>query len=448
MIPEAWREGEVAVVGLGRSGAAATKVLEQKGCRVYASDGAESESLRATAARLMSPKVSVELGAHDLDRIARAAAVIVSPGIRPDAPPLRSARDAGVDIFAELDLAAMMLRDTRLIVVTGTNGKTTTTALIAHCLAELGGPEVAAGNIGLPLVEIAAQPDHPRWLAVEASSFQLHDSPHLDPAVGVLTNLSPDHLDRYPSETAYYADKRNLFRNASPESVWVVNGDDEGALQLAANTPGQHRHWSLERPAHAWYERSSGRLLLGEEHLLDREDLSLLGDHNVANALAAALAVAETGESRDDIANGLRSFTSLPNRLEPIREVNGVLWINDSKATNVSSTAVALKAMDKPFVLLAGGRPKGDSYDPLSNLLRERCKTVVAYGEARAKMAAALSGSVPIEQVERFEAAVSLAARVARPGEIVLLSPACASFDQFRNYEERGAEFARLVEEM
>lgn len=448
MIPVAWQEGEVAVVGLGRSGVAATKVLERSGCRVYASDSGDSETLRARAGELASTTVSVEVGAHDLDRIARAVVVIASPGVPPDAPPLQSARNAGIDILAELDLAAMMLEDVRLIVVTGTNGKTTTTALIAHCLAEREEPEIAAGNIGLPLVEVAAMPERPRWLAVEASSFQLHDAPHLNPAVGVLTNLSPDHLDRYPSEAAYYADKRNLFRNASAESVWVVNGDDEGALQLAANAIGQHRRWSLERPADAWYDQSSGRLILDGELLLARKDLSLLGDHNVANALAAALAVAATGEDRHDIAKGLRTFEALPNRLEPIREVNGVLWINDSKATNVSSAAVALTAMDKPFVLLAGGRPKGDSFESLAPLLPQRCRAVVAYGEARTRLVAELAGTVTIEEVTRFEEAVAIAARMARPGDVVLLSPACASFDQFENYEERGSKFARLVGEM
>lgn len=438
----------MAVIGLGRSGAAATRVLEQRGCRVYASDRGDSEALRATAGRLAGPTVSVDVGSHDLDRIARAVVVIASPGVPPDAPPLQSARNAGIDILAELDLAAMMLEDSRLIVVTGTNGKTTTTALIAHCLAERGSPEIAGGNIGLPLVEIAALSEHPQWLAVEASSFQLHDAPHLNPAVGVLTNLSPDHLDRYSDEEAYYADKGNLFRNAAAESAWVVNGDDKRALQLAANALGKHYRWSLERPADAWYDRSSERLLLDGEPLLERSDLALLGDHNVANALAAALAVAATGEDRSDIVNGLRTFRSLPNRLEPVREVKGVLWINDSKATNVSSAVVGVKAMDKPFVLLAGGRPKGDSYEALAPLLHRRCKAVVAYGEASKRLAAELAESVPIEQIEKFDDAVSLAARLAGPGEVVLLSPACASFDQFENYEERGARFIHLVGEM
>ncbi len=448
MIPEAWCRGEVAVVGLGRSGAAVTRLLAREGFRVYASDVADSAMLRAMAKTLSGPTVSVDVGSHDLERIAGAVVVIASPGVSPSAPPLQSARDAGVDILAELDLAAMMLEDVRLIVVTGTNGKTTTTALIAHCLAEQGVPEIAAGNIGLPLVEVAALPDHPSWLAVEASSFQLHDAPHLTPAVGVLTNLSPDHLDRYSNEAAYYADKRNLFRNASAESVWVVNGDDDAALRLAQDVPGQHLHWSLERPANAWFDRSSGQLLLDDEPLLERSDLALLGNHNVANALAAALAVHASGEDRAAIASGLRTFESLAHRLEPVREVNGVLWINDSKATNVSSAVVALKAMDRPFVLLAGGRPKGDSYRPLVALLHERCKAVVAYGEARAALTKELAEAAPVERVEMFADAVAVAARRAREGEVVLLSPACASFDQFESYEERGAAFVSLVEGM
>jgi UDP-N-acetylmuramoylalanine--D-glutamate ligase len=447
MIPDEWRVGEVAVVGLGRSGAAAASFLAGQGLRVYASDAADSTALRRTASRLKAPQVTVQTGRHDLERIARAAVVIASPGVPPDAGPLSAARSAGVEILAELDLAALVMEETRLIVVTGTNGKSTTTALVAHILAEAGEPEIAAGNIGLPLIEIAASSDRPAWLAVEASSFQLHDAPHLKPAIGVMTNLSPDHLDRYPDEAAYYADKRNLFRNAGPESVWVLNGDDDIVLRLAADVAGLHQKWRLGQPADAWYDCEATLLLLGATPLLPRAEVPLMGDHNVANALAAALAAWSAGVDRGAIASGLRSFRALPHRLEPIRKVRDVVWINDSKATNVSSTAVALKAMTGPFVWIVGGRPKGDSYEPLSGSL-QHCRVAVAYGEAREAVLAALANTIKVAAVERFEDAVAQAEREARPGDVVLLSPACASFDQFESYEHRGSAFRRLVEEM
>src|SRR3989454_329027 len=241
MIPDAWRRGEVAVVGLGKSGVAATTLLARERVRVYASDGAEQPygGGAALAALRALPGVTVEVGRHDLERIRAAAAVVTSPGIPPGAPPLAAARAAGVPIVSELDLGFRVLRGTgvRCIAVTGTNGKTTTTALVAHLLRTAGLRAEAAGNIGRPLADVALAPQRWQWLAVEVSSFQLHDSPQFAPDVGVLTNLAPDHLDRYPSVDAYYADKRLLFRNAAAGSVWVLNGDDPPALALAAGAP-------------------------------------------------------------------------------------------------------------------------------------------------------------------------------------------------------------------
>jgi UDP-N-acetylmuramoylalanine--D-glutamate ligase len=392
--------------------------------------------------------VVVEVGRHDLERIARSAVVITSPGVPPDASPLDLARKAGVEILAELDLAAMMLPDSRLIVVTGTNGKTTTTALIAHVLQKAGQNAVAAGNIGIPLIDVAAKPIHPDWVAVEASSFQLHDSPHLGPTIGVLTNLAPDHLDRYTSQQDYYADKRNLFRNASHSSIWILNADDSAVQDLADKVPGTRYQWSLDTECHGWYDRTSGLLMLLGQPLLNRSELSLLGDHNVSNALAAALAVAAADVVANDIAEGLSSFPPLRHRLEPVGEVAGVLWINDSKATNISSALVAVLAMERQFVLIAGGRPKGGDYSALGQLLVPKCRSVVVYGEAGETIASALQTLLPVHQVGPFEDAVAQAQDMAQPGDAVLLSPACASFDQFSSYEERGDRFCSLVEAM
>jgi UDP-N-acetylmuramoylalanine--D-glutamate ligase len=392
------------------------------------------------------PGVTVELGHHDLDRIRHAAAVVVSPGVPPDASPLQAARAAGVEILAELDLAATVLRGTRLIVVTGTNGKSTTTALVGEILLAAGRRAAVAGNIGRPLIALALDSDRPEWAAVEASSFQLHDAPHLTPAVGVLTNLAPDHLDRYASVEEYYQDKRRLFRNASAESTWVLNGDDAAVRSLANGVAGRHREFRLEGRADAWFDAASGWLMLGNDRLIRRKDVPLLGQHNVANALAAALATDASGVPREAIARALREFRGLPHRLESAGEVRGVRWINDSKATNVASTLVALHAMDRSFVLIAGGRHKGEPYTPLGSALKERCRAIVAYGEARALIVADLSAFAPVEEVARFDAAVARAAALARSGEAVLLSPACSSYDQFDNYEERGARFRQLVE--
>ncbi len=314
MIPEAWRgSGVVAVIGLGKSGVAATRLLAREGVRVYASDASDHpyggdalEALRELRG------VALDVGRHDLVQIRGAAAVIVSPGVPPEAPPLAAAREARVPILSEIDLGFQALAGsgTRCIAVTGTNGKTTTTALVAHLLRAAGLHAEAAGNIGRPLADIALENDRYQWLAVEVSSFQLHDSPHFAPDIGILTNLAPDHLDRYASVEAYYADKRLLFRNAGPDHVWVLNGDEPGVLELAAGAPGRRALFSLRRPADGWYDAAARRLELGRDALLARAELGLLGDHNVANALAAALAVREAGVTPAVIAGSSRCARS------------------------------------------------------------------------------------------------------------------------------------------
>jgi len=444
VIPAAWRNGEVAVLGLARTGRAATRWLRGNGVPVYASDMGPGQP--GVADELGRLGATVETGGHDLARIAHAAAVIVSPGVPPDAAPLAAARAAHVEVLSEIDLATRALPRTRLIAVTGTNGKSTTTALVAHLLDASGRRCPAVGNIGRPLIELALETEPPEWAAVEVSSFQLHDSPGFRPAVGVLTNLAPDHLDRYPEVEAYYADKRLLFRNADASSVWVLNGDDPALLQLAAGVAGRLLRWRLRHPADACYDGAQDVLRLGGAVLLARRALPLLGDHNVHNALAAALAVHAAGVEATAIAAGLQTFRGLPHRLEVVRDVGGVRWINDSKATNVASAAVGLAAMDRPFVLILGGRHKGAPYTPLAPLLRGRCRGVVAYGEAAPIVERDLGPHTAVAVVPAFADAVAAAAERAREGDAVLLSPACSSFDQFVNYEARGATFRALVE--
>jgi UDP-N-acetylmuramoylalanine--D-glutamate ligase len=444
MIPSGWRKGEVAVVGLGTSGVAASTWLAGNGVTVYASDAAATPALESSASRLRLLGVEVDLGRHDLARIGRARAVVVSPGVPPGAAPIVAARNAGVEVIAELDLGAGLLEDVGLVAVTGTNGKTTTTLLVAHLLNAAGVRAETAGNIGRPLTELATAMIRPEWIAAEVSSFQLHDAPHLAPAIGILTNLAPDHLDRYPDLQSYYEDKRLLFRNATDSSVWVLNGDDPAVLELARGVAGLHRHWSLVQPSDAWYDRAAEHLVLDEGTVVSRGRLRLLGDHNVANALAAALAARAAGVSSHAVAIGLETFAAPPHRLEPVGTVGGVQWINDSKATNVAATAVALRATTGPYVLILGGRPKGERFDSLEP--GPRCRRVVAYGEAAGRILEELGPLVPVERVDGFDAAVARARALAIPGDVVLLSPACASFDQFGGFAERGERFRQLAE--
>ena len=451
-MPAGWLNGEIAVIGLARSGRAVATLLARTGADVYASDSGAGRALEATATALRAEDIDVQLGAHDLDRIGKASLVVVSPGVPPNAPPLATARARGIDVVSELEIGLRMLPNLRYIAITGTNGKTTTTALTEHLLSSVGHRAVAAGNIGTPLTEIALHPTPPEWVALEISSFQLHDTPSINPRVGVLTNLSANHLDRYATIEEYYGDKALLFRNATAASQWVTNGDDLVVEALAEAAAGIRCRFSVRGRSDAWIDRSRGMLEVLGEPLLARADLQLIGDHNVANALAAALAVLLASEDHrlppalGDVARGLRTFKGLEPRIEAVGEAHGVLWINDSKSTNVASTAVALRGMTRPTVLLLGGRHKGEPYTALIDEIKRTVKVVIAYGEAAPIIEGDLGNVVPIERLgSSFIDVVAAARRVATAGDAVLLSPACSSYDMFRNYEQRGREFKRLI---
>jgi UDP-N-acetylmuramoylalanine--D-glutamate ligase len=450
---ELWRRGEVAVIGLGRSGDAATRLLRSKQATVYASDSGRSAAIENVANGLRGVGAEVQVGGHDLARISRASLVVTSPGVPTDGASLAAARHSGVPIISEIELALSMMPGIRYIAVTGTNGKTTVTSIVGHLLRSLGLETETAGNIGRPLSEVAMHARAPDWIALEISSYQLHDTPSIAPTVGVLTNLSPDHLDRYREVEAYYRDKALLFRNATPDSNWVVNADDAPSVEIARDAAGYMMRFSGEgRLSDAFYDRQHGTLIMLDEPLLRRAELPLLGDHNVGNALAAALAVACADKAhtsinaRKRIAAGLRSLAPLAHRLETVAETNGVLWVNDSKATNVAAARVGIAAMTRPTVLLLGGRHAGEPYHDLADPIRKRCKAVLAYGEAAEMIQRDLASVVPIQRVTgKFSEVIDRARELASPGDCVLLSPACKSFDMFNDYEDRGRAFAKLA---
>jgi UDP-N-acetylmuramoylalanine--D-glutamate ligase len=452
-LPGDWTRGEISVLGLARSGRAAAELLRRAGAHVYASDAGASDAAEHAAKALGAIGVDVQIGGHDLTRIAKSALVVASPGIPPEASPLAAARDAGVTIVGELEVALHFLPHQRYVAITGTNGKTTTTALTHRLLEGLGYDAVAAGNIGTPLAEVALRDEAPDWIALETSSFQLHDTPSIAPTAGVLTNLSANHLDRYASVEEYFADKAELFRNASEHSVWVSNADDDAVQRMVSRVAGRHLRFTLAAgAADGYFDRARNQLVVLGAPLIAREELVLLGDHNVANALAAALAVMaadETHATRDGrarIAEALRGFRALEHRIEPAGIWAGVEWINDSKSTNVASTLVALKGMTRPTVLLLGGRHKGEPYDALADEVRRTVKRVIAYGEAAPLVEGDLTGTVPVERVVgSFEDVMARARAAAAAGDAVLLSPACSSYDMFDNYEQRGRTFKQLA---
>jgi UDP-N-acetylmuramoylalanine--D-glutamate ligase len=446
--------GLVGVLGLARSGRAAARLALASGSAVYASDAGDSEALREAASEIHRLGGEAETGGHSVSRLAECDLLVVSPGIPPDAPILRDPRLAHVPWTSELEFAFRHLR-APVLAVTGTNGKSTVTAMIAHLLGEAGVRAVAAGNIGIPVSDVALSEQPPEWVVVEASSYQLGRIDTFDPRIGVVTNLAPDHLDRYPNVAAYYADKAHLFDNARADSIWVLNGDDRAVLALAGDSPGRRLLFRATTPPDgdgAWADRD-GRLMLRrdgrDDVLVGGNELKLLGGHNRVNALAAALAASAAVDDVAALRAGLRSFPPLRHRLEPLGTVRGVLWVNDSKATNVASARVAIESMDRPTVLLLGGRAKGESFGDLAPSLTGRVKTVLAYGEAAEQVERELGPAVEVERpAGGLRGAVWRAAELAGPGEAVLLAPACASFDLYRDYEDRGRQFTRHVEEL
>ncbi len=446
----------IGVLGLARSGRAAARLALASGMSVYASDSGDSSELREAVAEIRRLGGEAQTGGHDVAELASCDLMVVSPGIPSTAPVLSDPELAGVPATSELEFAFRHLR-APVVAVTGTNGKSTVTAWIAHLLQVAGLDAPAAGNIGVPLSDIVLRAPRPDWVVVEASSYQLGRIDTFAPRVGVVTNLSPDHLDRYPDVASYYADKAHLFDNATSDSTWVLNAEDPEVLALAGDAPGRRLRFRIASPPGtgeegAWLE-GDGRLMVrvaGKDEALVREDeLRLLGGHNRANALAAALAANAVIGGVVALRDGLRSFPPLRHRLEPIGEVGGVLWVDDSKATNVASARVAIESMDRPAVVLLGGRHKGEPYTLLAGALADHGRAVVAFGEAADRIVTDLGGGLPVEKVGGgFRDVIRSAAALAKPGDAVLLAPACASFDMFRDYEERGRQFAELVDEL
>ncbi|HUF49947.1 MAG TPA: UDP-N-acetylmuramoyl-L-alanine--D-glutamate ligase [Longimicrobiales bacterium] len=443
----------VGILGLARSGRSAARLARARGYDVFASDAGTSTTTLHAAAEVRALGGSAETGGHSAAELAMCDVIVVSPGIAPNAPILHDPGVRRVRRVSELEFAFRELA-APVIAITGTNGKSTTTALTAHLLATAGFDAPAAGNIGIALSDIALRPQQPDWVVVEASSFQLADVDTFAPRIGVVTNLSPDHLDRYPTVEAYYADKARLFDNATRTSIWVLNAEDAAAIALPGEADGSRRvfriHTQLLPQEEGGWIDSDGdlRLRIGgtETRLLHRTELRVLGEHNRANALAAAVAATAAGARAAAVGEGLRTFGGLEHRLEVVGEVDGVLWVNDSKATNIGSTVVALHSMDRPVVLLLGGRHKGEPYTALLAAARDRVRHVIAYGEAAPMVERDLAGHVAVERMgDDFEAVVARAAQRARRGDAVLLSPACASFDMFRDYEERGRMFKLLA---
>jgi UDP-N-acetylmuramoylalanine--D-glutamate ligase len=435
--------GPYLVIGLARSGVAAALALRDRGEEVIGVDSgsADNPSLGRAAGRLSEAGVEVHLDASGDVLAARARTLIKSPGVPQSAPAVVAASAHGLPVVGEMELAWRLIAN-EFIAVTGTNGKTTTTEWVGHIHREAALPVAVAGNVGTALTSLVGDLAPDATIVCEASSFQLEDTDYFAPEAAVLLNISPDHLDRHPSFDDYVAAKLKIFANQGNDDVAVAPVDlgieDIGGCARRVLFGSREDAELSERSGYLWWD---------EQPLIRVDEIALPGAHNVQNAMAAAAVCLARGIEAESVATGLRTFAGVAHRLEQIAVQDGVAWVNDSKATNVGSTIVALQAFDRPVLLIAGGVGKQQDFSPLAPLVAQRCESAYLIGDAAGDLERALADTrVSLHQAGDLEHAVALAREQARAGDVVLLSPACASFDQYRDYEARGEHFRALVE--
>jgi UDP-N-acetylmuramoylalanine--D-glutamate ligase len=439
----------VAVVGLGMSGVAAAKLLVVRGAQVVIVDDKTPDKLAEPLAALKGLPVSLVLGGITPEVLAPCDLVVVSPGIRFNHPALEAARAKGVQVIGELELAYAYC-SARVLAITGTNGKTTTTALAEKLVASGGAKALACGNIGRAFAEAVFELSAEDWAVVEVSSFQLETIVKFRPQVAALLNITPDHLDRHGSMQAYVEAKARLFENQGPEDAAILNVRDKYTPLIASMLKSKAYGFGFPQESKA-LDKPGCYVVDGQIELLGRKILPVTalripGPHNQENACAAALAASLAGVADGPLAEALTAFEPVEHRLEPAGMVEGVRFINDSKGTNVDSVEKALKSFDRPIVLILGGRDKAGDFTALSSLVKERVTRIVALGECKAKVAAQLSTAAPVVEAQTLEEAVRGSFAASEKGGTVLFSPGCASFDMFKDYKDRGRQFKAQVQ--
>jgi UDP-N-acetylmuramoylalanine--D-glutamate ligase len=445
------RGKNVLVVGLARSGVAAAHWLSDHGAVVTGTDMQGSSAFPKVIPELLNRKVGLELGLHRESTFLRQDFIIISPGVPADLPVLNLARQKGIPVVPEIEVAGWFLQG-QLAGITGTNGKTTTTTLLGKIMQESGFPTFVGGNIGIPLLS-AVDLDPPASIVVsELSSFQLETIVAFRPHVAALLNLSPNHLDRHLNFEAYAAAKAQIFRNQTQDDYAILNADDENVMKLAPSLRSQKIYFSRQKELGNGVFVSRGTVIYRvqnlEAGLLRTSDVRLRGDFNLENVLAAAAAACVMGADFGSIRRAVQEFGGVEHRLEFVREVGSVDFYNDSKATSVDAAAKALSTFEGGVHLILGGKDKGAPYTPLRNLMKDRVREVLVIGAAQERIVSDLAGTVDIVESGDLETAVRTAFERARPGDVVLLAPACSSFDQFENFEHRGQVFKMLVERL
>jgi UDP-N-acetylmuramoylalanine--D-glutamate ligase len=443
---------KVLVVGLGKSGLAAALFLRRKGANVTVSDVRSAEALAKDIPALLEEGIMVEAGGHGLLTFRRQDLIVVSPGVPLDTPELVQVKNFGLPVIGELELAARFLEG-KMVAITGSNGKTTTTALLGEILKESGVPTLVCGNIGVPVVGLIDESTPDTWSVIEVSSFQLESTVEFRPNIAVILNITPDHLDRHGSFENYTRAKERIFAKQDLTDCLVLNADNTPAAAAASRASAKVYWFSVEHAVDqgAWLENGfvvyRGAKNAAVEQVMPLAGIPLKGAHNVENVLAAVVAARLAGVPAEITRRAIEKFQAVEHRLEYVATVNGVEFYNDSKATNVDATAKAIAAFSSGVHLILGGKDKGSDYTLLTPLLRERVNAVYTIGSAAAKIESQLRGVVSLHSCETLEKAVSAAVSAARPGHVILLAPACSSYDQFENYEHRGRVFKELVSE-
>ncbi len=436
------------VVGMASSGVAAATFLVQQGAKVTISEQKTAEELGELPLKLASLGIILETGGHKTETFRSADLIVLSPGVNPSITPLNAAKKRGIPIVSEIELASWFI-NRPLIAITGTNGKSTTTALIGHLLSSSGKTVFVGGNIGTPLTEYLLDQKATEYIVAEISSYQLETTVTFRPWIAILLNIGEDHLDRHPTTACYAAVKGRIFHNQGEGDWAIVNAEDPNIAPLFPQIKsqvvtfgtrgGRDNHVWLENPDKLSYECA------GKRGNIPLNGVKLKGMHNRQNIMAAVGAAVICDLNCAMIEEALSTFTGLEHRLELVGKWKGVEVYNDSKATNVASAITALQSLKGPLLLIAGGRDKGGDYTPMRDLIREKVKTLILLGEARERMREAFQDLVPIELVQGMEEGVRLAWELAQEGDTILLSPACSSFDMFKDYQERGRVFKEIV---
>jgi len=441
------KDKHVLVVGLGKSGVASALFLKTRGAQVTVSDTKSGDELRNEIPVLLDHGITVETGGHGERTFRGQDLIVVSPGVPVDAPQLEQARSRGVKVIGEIELAARFLTGS-IVAITGSNGKTTTTTLTGEILAKSGMSNLVGGNIGTPAISLADRATPETAIVLEVSSFQLETVETFRPKVAVVLNVTPDHLDRHRTFDAYAAAKARIFENQQAEDFAVLNADDAACVAMAAKTRAQVFWFSRQKEVQpgAWVRDGNIVFRRGAEQreVMQVSEVPLKGAHNLENVMAAVSAAALMGCPQEKIRQAVIEFKAVEHRLEFVATVNGVDYYNDSKATNVDATIKALESFSANIHLILGGKDKGSDYSVLNDLLRQRVKRVYTIGAAATKIESQIK-NVDVTRAETLENAVQKAHANAQPGDVVLLAPACASFDQFKNYEQRGEAFKEIV---